>query len=65
MRDANLRLQLQACISRSRTAIAALEGVQEWLLTMWHQTGLSLADLEILMGRLDQVISTLRPEVPR
>jgi len=65
MRDADLRLALQACISRTRTAIVALESLQELLLTTWHQTGLSLADLEIVMGRLDQVIRTLRPEVRR
>ena len=65
MRDAHLRLALQACTSRTRTAAVALESLQELLLTTWHQAGLSLADLELIMGRLDQVIRTLRPEVRR
>jgi hypothetical protein len=65
MRDADLRLALQACSSRTRTAIVALESLQELLLTLWYQAGLSMADLEMIMGRLDQVICTLRSEVRR
>jgi hypothetical protein len=58
-REASLRLTLQACRSRVRLAIAALDETASWLMSTGDYRGLTIEQAADLLGHLEQVRTVL------
>jgi hypothetical protein len=58
-REAGLRLALQACRSRVRLAITALDETASWLMSTRNYRGLTIEQAADLLGHLEQVRAVL------